>query len=218
METSNLNEGVEEKSPKDEQSGAGKRIVAVLLIVILLIGTAFGAWYYGSMQAEKEADAKIAELQSRIDNVEAEQTESTEEAKNELTEADVAAIDKALTQKCNGDDSGYEYTASKDGKIYTKVTRAFFIDPTNNDTPVYAKGFVSVSVGCKKTGAESAGGGYVSIMQRQTDGSWKQVIGTQNMLDCETVNKYKIPKEIQDKCNNKGDDPGASQSLVENTN
>lgn len=170
------------------------------------------------MQAEKEADAKIADLQKKIEEVEAKQKTSTEETKDELTEADIVAIDNALTKKCNEDESGYEYIASKDGKNYTKVTRAFFIDSADADTPVYARGFVSASIGCKKTGTEATGGGFVSIMQRQSDGSWKQVIGTQGILDCETINKYKIPQEIQNKCYNKGGDPGATESLVENTN
>lgn len=55
------------QAPKKENSGKGKRVLAILLVIILLIGTAAGAWYYGTSQAEKEAQARIAELENSND-------------------------------------------------------------------------------------------------------------------------------------------------------
>jgi hypothetical protein len=57
-------------SPK-KNSGAVKKILAVLLVLVLIGGAGYGGYYYAKQQAQKEADAAIAELQAQIDDLKA---------------------------------------------------------------------------------------------------------------------------------------------------
>lgn len=52
--------------PKNKP-GKGRKILIGILLLALIGGVAYGAYWYGQQQAKKENEAKVAELQAQID-------------------------------------------------------------------------------------------------------------------------------------------------------
>ncbi len=68
------------QAPPKEKSGKGKKVALVILILALIAGAGFAGYTYASNQAQKEQDAKVAELQAQIDAAKAgQQTNTVEE-------------------------------------------------------------------------------------------------------------------------------------------
>lgn len=98
------------------------------------------------------------------------------------SDKDVIEINKLLDSFCD----------NNDGKDVTKTSLQ---EKDTFGAQRFYNGYAQVGAGC-----ESENGGYISYMQRQTDLTWKQLVGAQDILDCEKTDQYKIPKEILPKC------------------
>lgn len=59
-------------------------------------------------------------------------------------------------------------------------------------------------------GADNCGG--AGIMFAKVNGSWQKIFGGQQMIDCDTVNKYKITNKYIDQCFDDSKGPVANQN------
>lgn len=55
--------------PAQPKKKRGGKVVLLLVAILLVAGAAIGGWWYGTIQAQKESDAKIAELNSKISDL-----------------------------------------------------------------------------------------------------------------------------------------------------
>lgn len=221
-------EPVQNNQPADrgasfQKPSKDKKTLFILVAVLLVAGVGVGTWWYGSSQAKKEAGTRIQNLQSQIDDLKKIQAQEREAEPNKAQvsqiEKDAEEIGKALTARCNQNAQRLKkYTASnEEGQTVEKITPDFLstYSLSSRKTYIPAKGWFAINIGCHSVDpVEEEGGGYVSVLQRQADESWKEVLGTQGVLSCATVDQYKIPQEIQDEC----DTADGQGTMRKNTN
>lgn len=186
-----------------------KKVLLGVIIAVLLVAVGVGAWWYGDSQATKKADAEVAELQSQIDDLKKQSAEADKNnsavKEDELSqvEKDANEIHKALLADCNKDTTEpQKYVMSDEsGQLTDKITPAILEKAALSGNKVYVRGYAAINHGCVSVKpVESQGGGFVAIMKRQADGTWTVLLGTQEILNCATIDKYKIPQEIQPEC------------------
>ena len=72
-------------APEKPKSKKGKKVLLALLTILLIVGAAAGGWYYGTTQAQKDADAKTAELNAKIAKLEKTNKELSVSSKKETS-------------------------------------------------------------------------------------------------------------------------------------
>lgn len=149
-----------------------------------------------------EKGNQIDKIYNQFEQVRIEGIDSPKNNTSDLsipTDKDVLEIKAATEASCA---SSGGYSGLEIGLSYLQEKYSF--DPENSsDAGVrFYNGYALIGISCK-----DEPGGYVSFMQRQSDGTYKQLLGAQDIPSCETVNKYKIPKQILPTCiTNQGQD------------
>ncbi len=199
-------------------------IVRVLFIAVFLIFLGLAGYKWHSQIQEYKANInmrnlEISELTSQLAKLKQQNTTGTAQATSYSIEQDAEKIHTALLAVCNKDAAQAMKYLVPDGRggSVEKITPAILkLKNTSGDSQyVQSSGFAAIGIGCRSIKpVEEEGGGFVSILKRQTDGSWSQIIGTQQGLACSFVDQHKIPKEIQPSCDS-GDGRGTPRA---NTN
>ncbi len=182
------------------------RILIVLVVVLGVIGGGIFGYLKLSNQAKDlkqqkaEADIKIAELESKLQQAQSSNSTQNEEeaptqSKTIPTAKDVSEINKLLDSLCQNLGA-------------VDVTSATLQQKDGFGASRFYNGYAQVGVSC-----EGQNGGYISFMQRQADLSWKQLFGAQDVPGCDVANQYKIPHQILPNCISIQD-----QSTMPNTN
>ncbi len=65
-QTTNQEQKPQFQAPPKKQSGIGKKVLLVLLVLILAAGAGFAGYTYAKNQAQKETDAKVATLEEQL--------------------------------------------------------------------------------------------------------------------------------------------------------
>lgn len=200
----------------------------VSLALLTLIAVLMAGVIYGQYRSASKYDSELDSLKSQVDDLtktieESESKDSDAKSDNKSgsntsaqsvsVENDAKEIASALNAACaKNSTSSQKYEYYIDGN--QQVTVSYLQTAKLSNQPVYVSdGYAAMNVSCKVAGSSSAPvGGYVSYLKRQDDGSWLEVAGSQEALECEIVDKYTLPKEIVPTCYN------AAGAQVENTN
>ncbi len=107
--------------PPKKKSGAGKKILLGLLVLIFVAGAGFAGYTYAANQAQKEQDAKVAELQSQIDGLKADAQKAVADAESAQ---DSKLVIKEWSVQLDPTDSTmlYRITSSSDGTEIVYLT------------------------------------------------------------------------------------------------
>ncbi len=63
----------------------------------------------------------------------------------------------------------------------------------------YYNGYAKISIGCLTPTGEGMGG-YLSYIKKQTDSTWVELFGAQELPDCAQIDQHKVPKQIEATC------------------
>jgi hypothetical protein len=187
-----------------------KKLIAVFSVVVMVVVLAVGGWAWHEQTKKHEAslqarDSRIDTLEDRLNTLKSssEQSKNSQDQSADHVAKDAAGIHKALLAACNkGSATQMKYLiGDEQGNSVDTVTPAILALKDMDGNMRYAKGFAALGIGCRSaeaTGEE--GGGYVSILKQQSDGTWRELFGTQGILLCTLINEHKIPKEIIPLC------------------
>lgn len=186
-----------------------KKVLKVTLpiLLILLVGGLAGWKWYGQIQEYKtdknNSEKHLSELEAKIRDLKSVESETTGGSTNngeDVIQNDLVQIKKALTAACVKE-SGSGYVSS----VVSSLDKAYLLSNFENSSQKhYNGGFAAISHGCVEAGqadSEAIGGGYVSILKKQPNGTWLEITGTQSSVACSIVNQYKIPATIIPTCN-----------------
>ncbi len=214
-----------EASPTPATKNSRKKaliIFGLLAVGILIASLAFTGFKWRTQldeqkQGRESVELQVEALKQRIAELEKAKTSTNSSTaaldKTKPSAKDIIEIDKALLAQCNSNGSNNIYlAATASGKQVSKIDSTFFTGTGANQTPAFYDSTAVVGLSCRESSSpDEATGGFISILQRQVDLSWKQVMGTQDTIPCAQVNELRIPSRVIKECY-EGD------SLKKNTN
>ena len=180
-----------------KKSGIGKKILGALLVLILIGGAGYAGYAYAKNQSQKDADAKVAELQKQIDELKnvsensSTKTSPTYDA-NLLIDygGDGVVVKKETdTLKLNGASSEFKnFVVSELNKLNKDKGSECDADAGVTVFKIYNDSVAVAGVG--------ACGGATELWAKD-GGTWKSVDGTQNLgFHCATLLNYEVPDTI----------------------
>ena len=179
---------------------------ALLAIVALIILAGLGGLWYKQIKdyqvKQSNAEKKVSNLEKQIKDLKNKTQSSDSDAITSLTvpsDKDIKEINKALAVLCGKD---MIFTVSDaSGKVANTVTKDLFNKVGTNGDPNFYKNTAIINISCReKTSSNEGGGGFIAVLQRQADSSWKKVLGVQDTPSCETIKQYAISKVIFPTC------------------
>lgn len=191
-------------------SGSKLRIGRILIVLILVLGFVGGGTFaYLKLNNQKKeleqqkiaANTKIQELEAKLNQAQSsssedeEQTQTATQSKTTPTDRDITEINKLLDSRCPNADA-------------PEITKAQLQTADSFGAQRFYNGYAQIGTSCA-----SDNGGYISFMQRQTNLSWKELFGAQDIPGCELANQYKIPSQILPNCIST-----QTQTTIPNTN
>lgn len=192
-----------------------KMVFSVILVIVTFAAMAFAGLKWRSQILEyktniNQRDQEISKLNKQLEVIDKQSTDATSDGTiiktNATIEQDAEEIHKALLAVCNkkGGSGQYEYvTRNENGESVERVTPTILKlkNMSGDQQYVQEKGFAALNIGCRSVKSDGqSGAGFVSILQRNIDGSWGEILVTQEGLACSVLDKYRIPKEIQSTC------------------
>lgn len=181
--------------PPNKKSGIGKKILMIILALLVLGGVAYGTYYFTKQQAQKDADAAIAELQQQIEEL---------KTKEELLTKDDSYDSSKLIDYGDG---GITVTKESDLVKLTGASSDFKdfviseINRLNEEKGPECDTAASVTVlkiydDSVATAGVGACGGATELWAKD-DGVWMSVDGTQQLgFKCATLERYYVPDVI----------------------
>lgn len=138
-QTTNQEQKTQFQAPQKKKSGVGKKILGVLLVLILIGGAGFAGYYYAKQQVQKETDAKVAELQNRI-----EELNKTKDIAEDNTEA---TTDSMATSSAKVDETASWYLYTPPGKEYSvRLPDGWELHRYMKEAGLYADNAISLTV------------------------------------------------------------------------
>lgn len=200
-----------EKPPK-LSSGTSRNIIGVLLVLVLLAGAAFGGYNYAKKQAQKDADAKVADLQKQIDGLKAAQSAATQTTTDTSTTTSTAPqatyVDFRVNKK---DGTGVSIKAVADISKLTSIgsdLKAYLEQNVGKQTKDLTGKSVATTYtidrlyGNYAVGTSNSGNAYQVWGPKNGTGAIAVVAGTQNLgYSCDDLTAAKVPADLVDsKC------------------
>jgi hypothetical protein len=174
-----------------------KNILITLVALLILAVVSTNGYKLHDQKKDLKNDIqasskKIADLEKQIKQFEDSQPQSEDSEETDIipeeptnlgvpTDQEISAINQFYTTRC------------APNLPREPITRSQL------ESGRYYNGYAKMSIGCLTPTGEGMGG-YISYIKKQTDSTWVELFGAQELPDCVQIDQHKVPKQIEVTC------------------